>query len=440
MENNSTKVEMIKPVFLKAGIPIAITLAGYIIAKITTKRSSIFIPSTNQENSQEIITNQHDISRDEVGLHQNLDYSESDDNHSSTHTIYKDSEESFLFQDKCKYEEDLLSLRRRTDDIEERENQLEARFQKYSHLKDQEIALMDMQNKLLLEINKVEFFDKEITLMEGENQRIQNMVIEYLRIMELLDLSQSENRLLHKKVKKLLKKINQHSRVIEEQDFQLEAKEIEISRNEKGLEMKDHIINKMELEIQELKMAIEQLQEEKIGLLRKLEMGENSNPSKSNVEVVTVEDYKELAKELEQLQKDKATEDKELIYLRWCNACLRHELMRRNQEQIEQEKNQDQELNLGEENTEIVTEFVPQHELIMRRSSSVGHNESCLSSPINGGHSNDHSKRRKLIQKFKKWVEGSDKMKHETNCFKRHSVSDCTEELMIPARKSCSSA
>lgn len=154
----------------------------------------------------------------------------------------------------------------------------------------------------------------------------------------------------------------------------------------------------------------------------------------SDVEVVTIEDYKELVNELEQLQKDKASEDKELIYLRWCNACLRHELMRRNQEQMEQRKNQ--ELNLGEENREIVEEFVPQvHDLIIKRSSSVGHNESCLNSPIN-----DHSKRRKLIQKFKKWVEGSDKMKNETNCFRRHSVSDHTEDLMLPARKSCSSA
>lgn len=155
----------------------------------------------------------------------------------------------------------------------------------------------------------------------------------------------------------------------------------------------------------------------------------------SEVEVVTIEDYKELVNELEQLQKDKARENKELIYLRWCNACLRHELMRRNQEQMEQRKNQ--ELNLGEENKEIVEEFVPKvDELIIKRSSSIGHNEPCLNSPIN-----DHSKRRKLIQKFKKWVEGSDKlMKYETNCFRRHSISNHTEDLILPARKSCSSA
>ncbi|MCD7468877.1 hypothetical protein HAX54_007423 [Datura stramonium] len=482
MENNSTKVEMMKPVFLKAGIPLAITLAGYIIAKITTRKISNLEISPSQENPHEVSTrnegghqnlensesfscvevdvdddhcstntlftdssesfdlsqdkwkfqdNSYEVSRNEGG-HQNLENSESfscveahDDDQSSAHTLYRDSSESFdLFQEKCKFQEDLQSLRRQTEDIE-------AKFHQYTHLKEQETALMDIQNKLLLEINKVEFFSKEITLMEAENQRFQNMLIEYLRIMELLDLSNSENSLLHRRVKKFLKKIKESSRVMKELNFQLEAKEKEISRNQQGLEKKDHVIKKMELEIQQLKMAIEQLQMEK---------AETSNQSKNDVEVVTIEDYKELVNELEQLQKDKASEDKELIYLRWCNACLRHELMRRNLEQMEQRKNQ--ELNLGEENREVVEEFVPKvHELIMRRSSSVGHNESCLSSPINGGHSNDHSKRRKLMQKFKKWVEGSDKMKHEANCFKRHSVSDHTEDLnMLPARKSCSSA
>ncbi|CAN4121459.1 unnamed protein product [Withania somnifera] len=440
MENNNTKVEMMKPVFLKAGIPIAITLAGYIIAKITTRKISNFQISPIQKNPLD----------DEVD-----DY---DDDHSSTNTLCRDSSETFdLYQENhhgvsrnegghhqnleisCIEVDDHDNDHCSTNSGEARnfingvQEDIMAKFQQYTHLKEKEIALMGMQNKLLLEINKVELFSKEITLMEAENRRFQNMVIEYLRIMELVDLSKSENSLLHKRVKKLLKKIKESSRVIKEQNFQLEAKEKEISRHQEGLEMKDHVIKKMELEFQQLKM-------EKAELLSKLELAETSNQSKNEVEVVTIEDYKELVNELEQLQNDKASEDTELIYLRWCNACLRHELMRRNREQMEKRENQ--ELNLGEENREIVEEFVPKvHEIIMRRSSSVGHTESCLSSPINGGHSNnDHSKRRKLVQKFKKWVEGSDKMKQETNCFRRHSVSDHTEDLILPARNSCSSA
>lgn len=508
MENNSTKVEMMKPVFLKAGIPIAFTLAGYIIAKITTRKTPNFQISPIQENPHDDVlridedghqnleiseslsclkvddydddhcytntlykdssqsfdlyqnkcifqASPHEASTSEGG-HQNLEILESlscveahDDDHCSTHTLYRDSLESFdLHQNKCKFQENPHGVSRNESGHQSLENSkslssvevdddhhcpthtlyrdssekckiqedFEAKFQQYTQLKEKEIALMDMQNKMLLEINKVEFLSKEITLMEVESQRFQNMVIEYLRMMELLDLSNSENSLLHRRVKKLLKKIKEHSRVIKEQNFQLEAKEKEISRNQQGLEMKDHVIKEMELEIQQLKME--------------LELAKTSNQSKSDVEVVTIEDYKELVNELEQLQKDKASEDKELIYLRWCNACLRHELMRRNQEQMEQK------LNLGEENREIVEEFVPKvDELIIKRSSSIGHNESCLNSPIN-----DHSKRRKLIQKFKKWVEGSDKMKYETNCFRRHSVSNHTEDLILPARKSCSSA
>ncbi|KAM3341273.1 protein CHUP1, chloroplastic [Capsicum galapagoense] len=487
MENNTTKVDIIKPVFIKAGIPIAITLVGYIIAKITTKKLSKFQISPIQENPHDESGHQNLENLESLSFIENNDYDHDDDSLESFDQFQENphelscSESPEIFQHPCRILQkcntlegsDTQSMKTflkslsntaheasrndnndhhsacrilqkcttsegsdtqpmmtflkspsntaheisRNDDndhysacrilqnyttlegcsdtqpmtflkipsntahavprndndhystctlhrdLQEKckiQEDSEAKFQQYIQLKEKEIALMDMQHKLLLEINKVDYFCKEITLMEGENQRFQYKVIEYLRIMELLDLSKSENSLLHKKVKKLLKKIK-------EQKFQLEVKEIEITRNQEGLEIKDHVIKQMELEIQQLKME------------------------KNEVEVVTMEDHKELVNELEQLQKEKASEDKELIYLKWCNACLRHELMRRNQEQM----NNPELKNLGEENREIVEEFAPKvHEIILRRSSSVGHNESYSN--------NEHSKRKKLIQKFKK--------------------------------------
>ncbi|KAF3624117.1 hypothetical protein T459_22511 [Capsicum annuum] len=444
MENNTTKVDIIKPVFIKAGIPIAITLVGYIIAKITTKKLSKFQISPIQGNPHDESGHQNLENLESLSFIENNDYDHDDDSLESLDQFQENphelscSESPEIFQHPCRILQKCNTLEgsdtqsmmtflkspsntahevSRNDDndhysacrilqnyttlegcsdtqpmtflkipsntahavprndndhystctlyrdLQEKckiQEDSEAKFQQYIQLKEKEIALMDMQHKLLLEINKVDYFCKEITLMEGENQRFQYMVIEYLRIMELLDLSKSENSLLHKKVKKLLKKIK-------EQKFQLEVKEIEITRNQEGLEIKDHVIKQMELEIQQLKME------------------------KNEVEVVTMEDHKELVNELEQLQKEKASEDKELIYLKWCNACLRHELMRRNQEQM----NNPELKNLGEENREIVEEFAPKvHEIILRRSSSVGHNESYSN--------NEHSKRKKLIQKFKK--------------------------------------
>ena len=51
-----------------------------------------------------------------------------------------------------------------------------------------------------------------------------------------------------------------------------------------------------------------------------------------------MENYSELVNELKQLQKDRAAEVGELIFLTWINACLRHQLMRNHEEEEEQQQ------------------------------------------------------------------------------------------------------
>lgn len=150
-------------------------------------------------------------------------------------------------------------------------------------------------------------------------------------------------------------------------------------------------------------------------------------------ECVTMEDYNMLVNELEQLQKDRAAEVNELISLRWSNACLRHELMRsRDQgDQDNQEREGHLKLNpegIGKNEEYGLEQGVPCLD-------KVTSNQAC-------------SRRGSLIQKFKRWVEKSEKMKgkldakerHEIKCFGRHSVSDCAGEEHVNERKSCSSA
>lgn len=151
-------------------------------------------------------------------------------------------------------------------------------------------------------------------------------------------------------------------------------------------------------------------------------------------ETLTIENYNQLACELERLQKDEASEVKELIYLRWSNACLRHELMRRNQQE-QMEENKQMDCNCGG-----IEEFASDNEL---NRCTVGQGDSYFGLTTQN---HAHSKRRKLIAKFKRWVEGcektkqSSKEKHGNKCFSRHSASDGAEESYLPARKSCSSA
>jgi hypothetical protein len=59
-------------------------------------------------------------------------------------------------------------------------------------------------------------------------------------------------------------------------------------------------------------------------------------------EGIGMEAYNKLVNELEKLQKDRAAEVTEVIFLRWMNACLRHELMKnREQQQQNHDKKND---------------------------------------------------------------------------------------------------
>lgn len=156
-----------------------------------------------------------------------------------------------------------------------------------------------------------------------------------------------------------------------------------------------------------------------------------------------MEDYSHLLNELEQIQKDRSVEVKELIYLRWCNACLRHELTRRNQEQ--EEKNLEGKINpleLDSGGNGETGAFGLELEL---NGDALANNLSCLGL-TSGDHA--HPRRRKLVEKFKRWVEGNRKMKgkldekekHQFNSLGRHSVCDGKEEKQIPATNLCSNA
>lgn len=161
----------------------------------------------------------------------------------------------------------------------------------------------------------------------------------------------------------------------------------------------------------------------------------------NEAESITMEDYDRLSNELEQVQKDRAAEVKELIYLRWSNACLRHALMK-NQEHQEQDQRKDH-LELDFEGNLLVENYGSEQEM---EGMIAEHNGHCFDTATG---EEVHSKRRKLLQRLRRWVEGSErgkaKLDHErerhdeVKCFRRHSVSDESEEH-VQARRSCSSA
>lgn len=442
MGSTSSKTEVMKPLFLKAGIPLVLSVAGFVYARIVL-RSTIAKPSSLQTTVSPVLDtiDSNDDFIDEASIHSLQSTSSPIKDDDQEHMIT--SSQVCIVASHIHFEEEILGLRNEIEELQKREHSLGIQSLRYRVMKEQDSVLDELKNMLLLETARVKFLDREISLIEAQTQGFENFMVECRRVLEQIEFAKKENRLLERKVKKLSRRTREQSRVIGEKNARINGLEAEITRFCDALEMRTDAVKKLDDEVREFEAVVNRLQEEKNDLLVKLDAAESpaSLISKIEPEGTGMEDYKRLVNELEQLHKDRAAETTELIYLRWSNACLRHELMRSHgqqqqlQLQIEDKKNYLELELVGREIADCDLEQQQQHE------------EPCLGVASS---SKTYPKRKKLLKKLKKWVEGGDegmqsnmdeKGKHEINCFGRHSVSEGAEEdHLVYSRRSCSSA
>ncbi|KAK7337159.1 hypothetical protein VNO77_17720 [Canavalia gladiata] len=433
MENTQSKSEALKPVFLKAGVPLAVSFAGFIYAWIMAKKSLSKTSSltTNEANSPETNSN-HEPTHEESCLSHSLSSMDDEEGHTITTSMDGSvvAENSLIHDTPC-LEEEINGLRSRIEGMQMRELALSLQFDHYCDMKEQESVIGEIKNMLSLETARVDFLDREISSMEKENKRLESFAVQYLRVIKQIQHWKSENRMLRRKFQKLLRKSKAQTRLAKEQALKIRVEEEEILRNRDALETKVNVIGKLEDKMKELQRVLGELQNEKNELLKKLDTAEKSYASKIEAGDVSSQDYKQLLNELEQVKKERTDEAKELIYLRWTNACLRHDLMRNHEQQQNQEKNHI-ELEFGR--SDEIIHYDSEHEL--HNSLLEHHSDHSFDEHPNA---HDHgesasSKRTKLLERLKRWVEGSEKGRV------RHSVSKGAEEHLVPRRKSCSSA
>ncbi|CAL0310489.1 unnamed protein product [Lupinus luteus] len=349
MEGTTSKSDIIKPIILKAGVPLAVSIAGFVYAWIIAKKtiSKVSSSSPNDTNSS---TKSEESFRSVT---------------STEHVYANVVAESSEIQDTPCLEQEIACLRSNFEGTKMRESPLRFRFDQYCITKEQESMLGHMNNMLSLVTAHVEFLDKEISCMQTENRKLENFLVQHLRNIEQLDYWKSHNRMLHKKFKKLLKKSKAQSHLAKKQALKIKAKEAEILRSHDVLQVKNDVIDKLEDEIKELKRVLDQLQYEKNELLKKLDIAEESYKSKIEEGGVSRDKYNQVIDELEQMKKEKAEEVRENIELEYGGS-------------------------------DGVMHYDSEHEL---HSDSHHHRKSAF------------SKRTKLLRKLKKWVEGNEKEK-----------------------------
>lgn len=273
MDGSASKGEVIKPVLLKAGIPLVLSVAAFIYARIMAKRSVLSKEEASENQVSSIKTDSFQALGDEE---------EGEEIIRSTHLMNNLVGVS-RYQDKLDYEQEISGLRNQVEDLEKREWEMKRQFVHYHDLKEQESMLMEIKYMLLLEKSHVDLLDREISSMEAENRSVENLVVEYLRVLEQLRYWKSESGLLRRKVKKLLKKAKERSCIIREKNLKIEATEEEILSSRDMIEQKCNVIRKLQDEMGELQSFIDQLQEQNSELLSKLQLAEQSASSISKV-------------------------------------------------------------------------------------------------------------------------------------------------------------
>lgn len=282
MESSTSKAEIMKPMILKAGIPLALSVAGFVCARLIARRS-VNPRDPLFENRPEVDSQ----FRDEQSLHSfgsSTSVPSIESEKPMDHTNFTISMESFELGDEPNVKEELLRLRTRIEELQKREWELETQFLRFCDLKEKESMLIQLRSMLLFEMSQVELLDRDISSVEAEKNRLETLVAEYLRILEQMEVWKSKNGFLHRKVKKLLRKIRVQSRLIREQGSKIEAREAEILRAHDALETRTDIVKELEEEVCELKVKLDHQQEEKNELLEKLELAEKSHPSISKVQ------------------------------------------------------------------------------------------------------------------------------------------------------------
>uniref|UniRef100_A0ACD5TKP9 Uncharacterized protein n=1 Tax=Avena sativa TaxID=4498 RepID=A0ACD5TKP9_AVESA len=233
-------------------------------------------------------------------------------------------------------EHEIYKLRDMVRSLQEREKTMEIQLLEFYGLQEQDAAVRELENQL--KINNVEskLYSLKIESLQSENQRLQTQLSESSKLTSELEMTKSKYKLLKKKLRldaeQGKEKITSLQKIID--SFQ--CKEV-ISEGQVDPEVAKKLkrLEELENEARELRAANSRLQQENSHLIRRLELtrlppvhkSHHSMEVKASEEVVGLKQENEkLSKEVEQLQTDRFADVEELVYLKWINACLRHEL------------------------------------------------------------------------------------------------------------------
>ncbi|XP_042516666.1 protein CHUP1, chloroplastic-like [Macadamia integrifolia] len=232
-------------------------------------------------------------------------------------------------------EQEILKLRNTVKFLQEREKNLETQLLEYYGLKEQEAAVMELQNRLKINNLEAKFFTLKIESLQAENQRLEAQVADYTKVVADLESARAKIKMLKRKLRSDEEQNKELLSVLQQSVANLQEQEQMAILNDADVQNKLQRLKELGEESAELKRSNAELQQENCELAMRLESTqilatsiledpetEELREANSNLR----QEKEEIVKELESLRADRCADVEELVYLRWVNACLRYEL------------------------------------------------------------------------------------------------------------------
>ncbi|KAG6593496.1 Protein CHUP1, chloroplastic, partial [Cucurbita argyrosperma subsp. sororia] len=233
------------------------------------------------------------------------------------------------------YEHEIKHLKSKVKMLRERERNLEVQLLEYYGLKEQETAVMELQNRLKINNMEAKLFTLKIESLQADNRRLESQVSDQAKSASDLEAARTTIKFLKKKLRHEAEQNREQIVNLQQRVTKLLDQECKINESTKNDQIKLQNIEDLEKEIEELKKANSRLQKENSDLGRRLDATQflaNSILEDQEKESLKEErdrfaqENETLTKEIEQLQAHRCADVEELVYLRWINACLRYEL------------------------------------------------------------------------------------------------------------------
>ncbi|KAJ8464750.1 hypothetical protein OPV22_027302 [Ensete ventricosum] len=236
-----------------------------------------------------------------------------------------------VMQERALMEQEITNLKELVLSLQERERCLERQLLDYHGVKGQEAVVRELVNRLKISSMEAKLYMLKIESLQADNQRLQAQLEDYATVISELDAAREHIMLLDEKLESDREKAQEIMASLHQRISSLQQREQE---NDAEVNRKLKKLEELENESMELRMINSRLAEENSDLVRKLKSTQDTASAvREDAEAEALEEANHLRKaneklmeEIEQLQIDHCTDVEELVYLRWVNACLRYEL------------------------------------------------------------------------------------------------------------------